>query len=190
VTRDLMFKDEIQQLVAAAYRELDDPDGPGRVFYDGEQLAELPEAAPRWALGVGNPLPHANLQPGERVVDLGCGAGLDALLAAREVAPGGRVTGVDMLTEMVDRARSLATQAGLDNVEFRRAEMEALPLADASTDVVISNGSINLSARKSRVLAEAFRVLRPGGRMAVTDLTIREEELPPEVIGHPSAWAG
>ncbi len=190
MTRDLMFKDEIQQLVAAAYRGLDEPDGPGMDFYDGEQLAELPRAASSWTLGVGNPLPHAGLRPGERVVDLGCGAGVDALLAARQVRPGGHVTGVDLLAEMVERARSLGRQAGLDNVDFRRAEMEDLPLADDSADVVISNGSINLSARKSRVLAEAFRVLRPGGRLAVADLTIREEELPPEVIGHPSAWAG
>ncbi len=91
---------------------------------------------------------------------------------------------------MVDRARAFAAEAGVDNVEFVQGEMESIPLPDASVDVVISNGSINLSARKSRVLAEAQRLLRPGGRLCVADLTIREEELPSEILTHPSAWAG
>jgi arsenite methyltransferase len=190
VTKDLMFKDEIQQLVRDAYLGLATPGGPARRFYDPDQLARLPDDTQAWALGVGNPLPAANLQPGEVVVDLGSGAGADTMLAAMQVAPDGRASGGDMLDTMVERATTAAHQAGIGNAVFVEAEMEDLPLPDESVDVVISNGSINLAARKSRVLAEAFRVLRPGGRLAVTDLTIREEELPAEILTHPSAWAG
>lgn len=190
MSRDLMFKDEIQQLVTDAYEAVDDPEGPGAAFYTDAQLARLPAPARDWVFGVGNPVPHAELQPGERVLDLGCGAGIDVLLAAEEVAPDGRVIGVDLLASMTQRARDHAAAAGVANVEFVTAEMEDLPLADEHVDVVISNGAINLSARKSRVLAEAIRMLRPGGRLVVSDLTIREEELPAEVLTHPSAWAG
>lgn len=190
MTRDLMFTDEIQRLVAGTYDGLERPDGPGTVHYRDDQLARLPEEARAWAMGVGNPLPYARLQAGEHMLDLGCGAGIDTLLAAGEVGSTGRATGVDMLASMTERARALAGQAGLANVEFLTAEMENLPLPDDSVDVIVSNGSINLSGRKSRVLAEAHRVLKPGGRLAVTDLTIREEELPAEVLTHPSAWAG
>jgi arsenite methyltransferase len=190
MTRDLMFKDEIQQLVADAYLRLRQPDGPARVFYDPEQLDGLPDEADDWLLGVGNPVSAAGLCPGERVADLGCGAGIDALLAAAEVGPSGHVTGVDMLEPMIRRGAAVAAAAGQDNITFVTAEMEALPLPDRSVDVALSNGSINLSARKSRVLAEAFRILRPGGRLVVSDLTIDEQQLPAEVLTHPSAWAG
>jgi arsenite methyltransferase len=190
VTKDLMYKDEVQRLVADAYGALDTLDGPGARFYSDEQLAALPGDAGNWMLGVGNPLGAARLAAGEVVVDLGCGAGGDTLLAAQQVGPSGRAHGVDFLAGMVARARGHAAQAGVRNVEFHQAEMEALPLPDASADVVVSNGSINLSARKSRVLAEAHRVLRPGGRLCVADLTVKEEELPTEILVHPSAWAG
>ena len=190
MSRDLMYSEEIHRAVRAAYEVLEEPNAPAARFYTPEQLARLPEGARRWALGVGNPVRHAGLRPGERVVDLGCGSGIDVLLAAMEVAPEGRVTGVDFLPQMVDRARELAAAANLDNVEVREGLIEDLSLEDASVDVVISNGAINLSARKSRVFAEAHRVLRSGGRMCVADLTIHEEDLPPEIITHPSAWAG
>lgn len=190
MSKDLMYKDEIQDLVVGAYRALDSPGGPGTRFYSEGQLAPVPAGARDWALGVGNPLRWAGLRGGEVVADLGCGAGMDTLLAAQQVQPAGRAIGVDFLLEMVERARAFATEAGLDNVEFHEAEIESLPLPDSSIDVVISNGSINLSARKSRVLAEAHRVLRPGGRLCVADLTIREEQLPSEILTHPSAWAG
>lgn len=190
MTKDLMFKDEIQQLVTDAYRALDSPGGPGTRFYTDEQLAAVPDGARDWALGVGNPLAWAGLREGEVVADLGCGAGIDTLLAAGAVAPTGRAVGVELLPEMIERAQTFAVDAGVDNVQFLQAEMESIPLPDASVDVIVSNGSINLSARKSRVLAEAYRVLRPGGRMCVCDLTIREEELPTEILTHPSAWAG
>lgn len=185
-----MYRDEIRELVTELYEELDEPDGPAMVLYAEEQLAALPEGARRWALGVGNPLAHANLEAGETVVDLGCGAGIDTLLAAQAVGPGGRALGVDILPGMIERARRYAAEAQLTNAEFHEAEMEDLPLPDGSVDVVVSNGAINLSARKSRVLAEAYRVLRPGGRMTVADLTLREEELPSQILTHPSAWAG
>lgn len=190
MTKDLMYKDEIQGLVSEAYRRLDTPGAPAKGFYSDEELAGLPRGAVEWALGVGNPLRHADLRPGEEVLDLGSGAGIDTLLAARAVGPDGRVIGVELLPEMIERAERFVAEAGSDNIEFQQGEMEALPLPDASVDVVVSNGAINLSARKSRVLAEAYRVLRPGGRLCVTDLTIREEELPSEVLTHPSAWAG
>jgi SAM-dependent methyltransferase len=141
------------------------------------------------ALGVGNPVRHADLRPGEDVADLGSGGGIDCLLAARAVGPAGSVVGVDFLPDMVARATSAAAQAELSNVQFVEGMIEALPLPDASTDVVISNGVVNLSPRKVRVLAEAFRILRPGGRLAIVDLVL-EHDLPPEIQTHPAAWAG
>lgn len=185
-----MFRNEIRDLVRDAYERLDDPDGPATTLYRDDDLVGVPEQARRWALGVGDPIRYAMLEPGEHVIDLGSGAGIDTLLAAQLVAPGGRALGVDMLEAMVARARVAAAEAGIANADFVHGEMEAVPLTDGSADVVVSNGAINLTARKSRVLAEAFRLLRPGGRLVVSDLTIREEELPSEILTHPSAWAG
>ena len=190
MTKDLMHRNEIQQLVVDAYRALDLPGGPGTRFYTSEQLATLPQGAREWALGVGNPVARAELRRGEVVVDIGCGAGIDTLLAAAAVGPTGRAVGVDLLPEMIERARGFTSQVDIGDVGFLQGEMESVPLPDASVDVVISNGAINLSARKSRVLAEAHRVLRPGGRLCVSDLTIREEDLPTQIMTHPSAWAG
>lgn len=121
---------------------------------------------------------------------MGCGAGIDSLLAAYRVGPTGRVTGLDLLPEMCERARVHAREAGLSNLEFVEGEMEAIPLPDDSVDVVISNGVINLSARKMRALFECARVLRPGGHLCLTDVTIDESVLPPEVLTHPAVWSG
>lgn len=190
MSKDLMYKDEVQRLVADAYRAIDTVGGAGARHYRDDVLSKLPPSARSWTLGVGDPVSWAGLRDGERVVDLGCGAGADTLLAAIEVGASGQAFGVDLLPEMVGRARMHAAQAGVGNAAFVQGEMEDLPLPDESVDVAISNGSVNLSARKSRVLAEAHRVLRPGGRVCITDLTIQEEELPSEVLVHPSAWAG
>jgi arsenite methyltransferase len=192
MSKDLLFQDEIRNVVARAYSAI--PSGGGKDaigrFYDDEQLADLPDEAIAWALGVGNPVRHAGLVPGEVVLDLGCGAGIDTILAARQVGPFGRVIGLDMLDEMCWRAHATANAAGVAGcTEFKRGEMEAIPLPDESVDVVISNGVLNLSPRKARALAEVHRVLRPGGRLCVADLTV-EDDLPPEVLTSESAWAG
>jgi arsenite methyltransferase len=134
-----------------------------RLGYPAERVDALPDAAVESFAGVGNPFAWGDLNPGETVVDLGSGAGFDALLAARMVGPGGRVIGVDMTPAMLAKAQRNATLLGLTNVEFRQGFLEALPLADATADVVISNGVINLCPDKATVLAEAFRVLKPGG---------------------------
>ena len=158
-------------------------------FYDPADLAGLPEETVRIALGVGDPIRWADAQPGERVLDLGSGGGIDCLLAARRVGPTGEVIGIDFLPEMINRAREAATAVGATNVRFVQAEIEALPLPDGSVDLVVSNGVPNLSPRKVRVFAEAFRVLRPGGRLVIVDLVL-EHDLPPEIVTHPAAWAG
>lgn len=191
-TPDLMYQDQIRTVVRSTYRDL--PAGAGRAMaerlYDADELARVPDAAIAWSLGVGNPVRHAVLQPGEVVVDLGCGGGIDTVLAARAVGPTGRVIGVDTLPEMCERARAAVEAAGVaDRCEILEGEMEALPLPDGHVDVVISNGVVNLSPRKGRALAEAFRVLRPGGRFCVADLTV-DDELPPEVLSSGAAWAG
>ncbi len=187
---DLLAQDAIRSVVRQTYGGVRPTDH--RVaerFYSADELAGLTEETVRMALGVGNPVRHASLHPGEDVVDLGSGGGIDCLLAARAVGPSGSVVGVDFLADMVGRATTAAAEAGLANVRFVEGLVEALPLPDASADVVISNGVVNLSPRKVRVLSEAFRVLRPGGRLAIVDLAL-EHDLPPEIQTHPAAWAG
>ena len=181
---------ETRAIVREAYGQVrSDGFGVASAFYSPDELERLPRAAVELALGVGHPVRHASLSPGEVVLDLGCGAGIDTLLAARAVGPGGRAIGLDMTEEMVDRARTNAAAAELGNVEILSGLMESIPLADASVDVIVSNGVLNLSTRKSRVLAEAMRVLRPGGRISVADIVL-EDQLPEDVLKSPAALAG
>jgi SAM-dependent methyltransferase len=192
MVKDLMFQDEIKQAVRRAYSAISAGGGEqvARRFYSEEELAEVPAGAVEWSLSVGNPVRYAFLRPGERVLDVGSGGGIDTILAARRVGPEGRSVGLDILEEMCERGRRHAVQAGVEGwTEFVQGEMEDIPLPDSSIDVVISNGVLNLSARKSRALAEIFRVLGPGGRICISDLTV-EGELPPEVANDQSAWAG
>jgi arsenite methyltransferase len=158
-------------------------------LYDELQKGELPEAAVLASLGCGNPTALAELKPGETVLDLGSGGGIDVLLSARRVAPGGKAYGLDMTDEMLALARENQKKAGVDNVEFLKGEIENMPLPDNSVDVIISNCVINLSADKDQVLREAFRVLKPGGRFAVSDVVTRGE-IHPEIRKSILLWVG
>jgi SAM-dependent methyltransferase len=158
-------------------------------LYDGTQTGELPQEAVLASLGCGNPTALAQLNPGETVLDLGSGGGIDVLLSARRVGPGGKAYGLDMTDEMLSLARENQRKAGVENVEFLKGEIEHIPLPDNSVDVVISNCVINLSGDKDRVLREAFRVLKPGGRFAVSDVVTRGE-VPAEVRQNMLLWVG
>lgn len=158
-------------------------------IYAPEEVARLPRGVVQLALGVGHTVRHARLQPGEIVLDLGCGAGIDTLLAALAVGAEGKVIGLDMTPEMLERAREHVALMGVSNVELREGLVEDIPLPDASVDVVIANAVLSLSTRQSRALAEMVRVLRPGGRTSVSDLVITEA-LPEEVLKSPAALAG
>ena len=190
--KDLMFQEEIKDAVRQAYSAITTGGGEtvARRVYTDDELAEVPAGAVGWSLSVGNPVRYAFLQPGETVLDVGSGGGIDTILAARRVGPNGKAVGLDILQEMCERGRRHAAEAGVEGwTEFVTGEMEEIPLPDESIDVVISNGVLNLSARKSRALAEMFRLLRPGGRICMADLTV-EGELPPEIANDQSAWAG
>jgi SAM-dependent methyltransferase len=158
------------------------------IGYSKEDLEAVPEGA-NLGVGCGNPIAFASPKPGEVVLDLGSGAGFDAFLAARSVGPSGRVIGVDMTNEMLELARENARKAGLDNVEFRKGVIEHLPVDDESVDIVISNCVINLATDKEQVFREARRVLRPGGRMIVSDLVL-EKRLPPKIAKSAEAYIG
>lgn len=156
--------------------------------YSEDEIRSVPEGA-NLGLGCGNPIALASLQEGETVLDLGSGAGFDCFLAAREVGPKGRVIGVDMTPEMIEKARGNAKNGGFGNVEFRLGEIEHLPAADASVDVILSNCVINLSTEKGKVFAEAYRVLKPGGRVMISDLVLTGD-LPEAVRNSLAAYAG
>jgi len=158
-------------------------------LYDASEMATLPDTAVAASLGCGNPTALAELKPGEIVLDLGSGGGIDVLLSARRVGPTGKAYGLDMTDEMLALARENQRKAGATNVEFLRGEMENIPLPDGSVDVIISNCVINLSGDKDRVLAEAFRVLRPGGRFAVSDVVVRGN-MPTEIRRNIELWNG
>jgi SAM-dependent methyltransferase len=158
-------------------------------LYTSDETDTLPSAAVLASLGCGNPTALAELRAGEVVLDLGSGGGIDVLLSARRVGPTGKAYGLDMTEEMLALARRNAAEAGVTNVEFLRGEIEAIPLPDASVDVIISNCVINLSADKRRVIAEAFRVLRPGGRLAVSDVVVRGD-VPADIRRSMELWVG
>ena len=158
-------------------------------LYSSGETASLPAAALHASLGCGNPTALATLRPGETVLDLGSGGGIDVLLSARRVGPEGKVYGLDMTDDMLALARENVRKAGAQNVEILKGEIEAIPLPDASVDVTISNCVINLSSDKDRVLREAFRVLRPGGRFAVSDVVVRGQ-VPEEIRKNVELWIG
>ena len=159
-------------------------------LYDESQAAAIPEEAMLASLGCGNPTALAELKPGDVVLDLGSGGGIDVLLSAKRVGPTGKAYGLDMTDEMLALAHENQRKAGLTNVEFLKGEIEHIPLPDNSVDVIISNCVINLSADKDRAIAEAFRVLKPGGRFAVSDIVVRGDSVPESVRRSMELWVG
>jgi SAM-dependent methyltransferase len=189
------IKDEIKQrfvrLALSPQEEQKFPVGPAsatRLGYEAEEIDSLPGSVTESFAGVGNPLALGELRAGQTVLDLGCGAGLDSILAAYRVGPTGRVIGVDFAAEMVEKAKRNAEDLGVTNAEFRQGEADAVPVEDGSVDVVISNGVFNLCLDKPKVLAEALRVLRPGGRVQMADILL-EDEVTPEEVAQKGTWS-
>ncbi len=198
------LRDEVRQRYAGVARSVREDEGgtccdseaPGVDWTGGSysevEKRELPQAAVDASLGCGNPVALATLSPGEAVLDLGSGGGIDVLLSARRVSPGGRAYGLDMTDEMLELARQSQEEAGVENAEFLKGEIEDIPLPDDRVDVVISNCVINLSTDKEKVIREAYRVLKPGGRFAVSDMVFLGEKgrLPAEVVRSVELWSG
>jgi arsenite methyltransferase len=188
-------EDEASGCCGSGGRALDseapEVDWTGGSYSEGEKR-ELPRAAVEASLGCGNPVALATLSPGEVVLDLGSGGGIDVLLSARRVSPGGRAYGLDMTDEMLELARENRRKAGVGNAEFLKGEIEDIPLPDDHVDVVISNCVINLSTAKERAIGESFRVLKPGGRFAVSDMVFLGEKgrLPAEIVRSVELWSG
>ena len=191
MTRDLMNSTEVKEVVRRAYSGIDrSTEAVAEKLYSAEELAALPRSAVERSLGVANHLRHTEIRSGETILDIGCGGGIDTLLAAARTGEEGKVVALDFLPEMLERTAAGAAEAGLGNIEPLESEMEAIELPDDSVDVIVSNGVVNLSPRKARVMAECARVLRPGGRLCVSDLTVDQDDLPPEIATQPAAWAG
>ena len=185
------IKQRFVKLALVPHEEQKFPVGPAsakRLGYDAHEIDSLPPSVTESFAGVGNPLALGALRAGQIVLDLGCGAGLDSILAARRVAPRGKVIGVDFAAEMVEKAKRNAKGVGTPNVEFRQGEADALPVRDGSVDVVISNGVFNLCIDKPKVLSEAFRVLRPGGRIQMADILL-EDDVTPEEVARKGTWS-
>ncbi len=163
--------------------------GVAESLYNLDEIGWLPESVKAYALGLGNPIRYADLQTGEIVLDVGSGAGIDTFIAAKKVGPTGRVIGLDMTPEMLERARANQQILGLTNVEFREGKMEQIPLDEASADVVISNGVINLSTKKGQTFRELYRVLKVGGRLVFSDSVVNGQ-LPRSVLDSEAAFAG
>ncbi len=164
------------------------PESAKRLGYDPQEIDRLPRSVTESFCGVGHPLALGELHPGETVLDLGCGAGLDCFLAARRVGPAGTVVGVDMTEKMTDKARYHATALGLENVVFFLGRVESLPLDDETVDVAIANGVFNLCVDKPKALAETYRVLKPGGQLLMADILL-EEQVTPEEVARLGSWS-
>ena len=190
-THELRWSDdEARRIVRETYGAVVPANtGVAESLYTADELRLVPRPAVEMALGLGNPVRYAELRPGETVLDLGSGGGIDTLLAARRVGPAGKVIGLDMTQAMLEKARENARAAGASNVEFLEGRMEEIPLPDGSVDVAITNGVINLITSKGKLFREIFRVLRPGGRLVFADSVI-DGALPKEVLESEAAYAG
>jgi len=190
----------LRKAIQDEYKEVAEDPGKGFHFHTGRRLTRIVGYKDEWLEGIselaiasfagtGNPFAMGELAAGERVVDIGSGGGIDSLIAARMVGPDGEVVGIDMTPAMLERARTAAAESGIDNVEFREAYMEALPVPDGWADVVISNGVLNLTPDKQKALAEMFRVLRPGGRLQIGDIQV-DREVPAGAKSKIDLWTG